>query len=389
MRFFPWRARELWRPVAMAIDARERLRVVGGACVGLGLAAWLSHVVAPWGGAWPWLVAPIGASTVLVFAVPASPLAQPWAVVVGNTVSAAFGVACARFVPWPEGAAALAVAGAIGLMLLTRSLHPPGGAMALLMVLSGTTEARVVLAPVALNSILLVAAGMVYNTATGRRYPHAAGPVAAAAPPTIETFAEADLDAVLARYNQVLDVPRDDLHDLVRAAQEQAYRRRMQTLRCRDLMTPDPQAVEFGTALHDAWALMRRHQIKALPVVDRYRHLVGIVTQADFLRHAGLDDAVGLSGLDGRLKRLLQATPGPRADKPEVVGQIMSRQVRVVSADRPLADLVPLFSAGGHHHIPVIGPGNRLQGMLTPVDLVAALAWPATGVAPPQNGSPT
>lgn len=371
----------LWRPVGMAIDRRERLRVVCGAGLGLGLAAWLSHLLAPWGAPWPWLVAPIGASTVLIFAVPASPLAQPWAVVVGNTVSAAFGVACVRALPHqPELAAALAVAGAIALMLLTRSLHPPGGAAALLMVLVGASDWRVVLAPVALNSVLLVAAGVIYNTATGRRYPHVATP-APAPPSTLETFAEADLDAVLARYNQVLDVPRDDLGELVRAAQEQAHRRRMQTLRCRDLMTPDPHAVEFGTSLQEAWALMRRHRIKALPVVDRYRHLVGIVTQADFLRHAGLDDRPGgLDGIEGRLKRLLQPTPGPRSDKPEVVGQIMTRKVRVVSAERPLADLVPLFSAGGHHHLPIIGPGNRLMGMLTQADLVAALASPGARV---------
>lgn len=368
----------------MAIDARERWRVVCGALLGLGLTAWASHWAVPWGGAWPWLVAPIGASTVLVFGVPASPLAQPWAVVVGNTVSAAVGVACVHLVSTPEVAAALAVAGAIGLMLLTRSLHPPGGAMALLMVLSGALDWRMVLAPVALNSILLVAAGVVYNTATGRRYPHEVERSAPAQmPSTVETFIEADLDAVLARYNQVLDVPRDDLRELVQAAQEQAHRRRMQTLRCRDLMTPDPYTVEFGTSLNEAWGLMRKHRVKALPVVDRYGHLVGIVTQADFLRHAGLDDPQGLSGLDGRLKRLIQATPGPHSDKPEVVGQIMTRQVRVVSADRPLADLVPLFSEGGHHHIPIIGPGNRLLGMLTQADLVAALAGPSHSVSGP------
>lgn len=122
--------------------------------------------------------------------------------------------------------------------------------------------------------------------------------------------------------------------------------------------------------------MMRRHRIKALPVVDRYRHLVGIVAQADFLRHAGLDGPQGVSGLDSRLRRLIQATPGPHSEKPEVVGQIMTRQVRVISAERPVADLVPLFSGGGPHHIPVIGPGNKLHGMLTQADLVAALACP-------------
>ena len=65
--------------------------------------------------------------------------------------------------------------------------------------------------------------------------------------------------------------------------------------------------------------------------------------------------------------------PGTTASKPEVVGQIMSRQVRVASADRPIADLIPLFSHEGHHHLPIIGEHNRLVGIITQTDVVAAL----------------
>ncbi|UUZ55438.1 HPP family protein [Massilia sp. H-1] len=48
-----------------------------------------------------WLIAPMGASAVLLFCLPASPLAQPWAVIGGNLVSALVGVACARLLPDP------------------------------------------------------------------------------------------------------------------------------------------------------------------------------------------------------------------------------------------------------------------------------------------------
>jgi CBS-domain-containing membrane protein len=61
-------------------------------------------------------------------------------------------------------------------------------------------------------------------------------------------------------------------------------------------------------------------------------------------------------------------------DKPAVVGQIMTRQVRVTCADRPLAELVPLFADTGHHHIPVIDGEQRLVGILTQSDLVRALS---------------
>ncbi|MEG8058719.1 HPP family protein [Sphingomonas sp. 22L2VL55-3] len=75
----------------------------------------------------PLLVAPIGASAVLIFAVPASPLAQPWSVVGGNIISALVGVTAARFVPIPYLAAGVAVGGAILVMSLLRCLHPPAG----------------------------------------------------------------------------------------------------------------------------------------------------------------------------------------------------------------------------------------------------------------------
>ena len=61
------------------------------------------------------------------------------------------------------------------------------------------------------------------------------------------------------------------------------------------------------------------------------------------------------------------------SDKPEVVGQIMTRQVRVASADRHVVELMPLFSEGGHHHIPIIGEKNKLVGIITQSDFVKAL----------------
>ena len=136
-------------------------------------------------------------------------------------------------------------------------------------------------------------------------------------------------------------------------------------------MSANPHAVEFGTELNQAWALMRQHHIKALPVVDRARRVVGIVTVADFLRHARMDD---LNGLSTRLQSMLRPSKLSHGDRPEVVGQIMTRQVRVASATRHAVELLPLFSEAGHHHVPVIDHERRLVGILTESDLVRALS---------------
>jgi CBS domain-containing membrane protein len=348
-------------------DARERMRAVAGAAIGLLITALLCRWMAEAVDVSIWLIAPMGASAVLVFAVPASPLAQPWSVIVGNTLSTAVGIACVRWIPDPAWAAAVAVGAAIGLMFATRSLHPPGGAAALLAVLTHTDHFSAALFPTLANSLLLVVAGVAYNTLTGRRYPH----VQVARPPSADArFSQADIDAVLARYNQVLDISRDDLESLIQQTELESYKRRLGTLHCGDIMTRDPVSVEFGTPLQEAWMLMTQRRIKALPVTDRTRRVVGIVTQADFFRLLDLEHHEGIAG---KLRDLIRATRTVVSNKPEVVGQIMTRQVRVASADRPVVDLVPLFSEGGHHHIPIIDGERRLVGMITQSDFVRAL----------------
>ena len=70
---------------------------------------------------------------------------------------------------------------------------------------------------------------------------------------------------------------------------------------------------------------------------------------------------------------MVQRSGSTHSDKPEVVGQIMTRNVQVASLQRHAIDLVPLFSTGGHQHIPVIDTEKRLVGLITQSDLVRAL----------------
>jgi CBS domain-containing membrane protein len=362
-----WRA---FLPARTRINTRERLRAVAGGLVGIFVVALLSHVVGGLVGAgWSWLAAPLGASAVLVFAAPASPMAQPWSVVGGNTVSALAGIAGVHgmhLLGYPELAAGFAVATAIALMLALRCLHPPGGATALMMVLGGVSSPTFAFYPVMLNSVLLVAAGVAYNHATRRPYPHAQ------LPPALQPASpmDSDLDAVLTRYNQVLDVSLDDLKALLAETQSRAYDRKLADVRCADIMSRELVTVESGTPLQEAWALLRERRIKALPVVDRNFRVAGIITLADFLRAADLDLH---KGFDDKLRKLVRSTLTSLSSKPEVVGQIMSRHVRVASEHRLLVELVPLFASTGHHHIPIVGAAERLVGMVTQSDLVATL----------------
>ena len=128
------------------------------------------------------------------------------------------------------------------------------------------------------------------------------------------------------------------------AAQRLAHQRRLSDTRCADVMTREVTTVEYGTPLQEAWTLLRKLGLKVLPVVDRGRHVVGIVTLTDFLEAASLDVH---HGFDQRLRSFITPSQRSHSDRPEVVGQIMTRKVRVTREHRTLSDLVLLFDSTG------------------------------------------
>lgn len=219
---------KLFRPILAGATLAERSIACAGAFVAVALTATAGFAFSLHA---PLLAAPIGASAVLVFAVPASPLAQPWPVIGGNTISAFVGLAAAWMIPDATLAAACAVALAIAVMSLTRSLHPPGGAVALTAALGSPVVAKwgamFPLVPVALNSLSLVALGIAFHALSRRSYPHRAPtPVAAAAPTqTGAAFSPVDLDEALVQMGESLDINRDDLDRLLHYAEANAARR--------------------------------------------------------------------------------------------------------------------------------------------------------------------
>jgi CBS domain-containing membrane protein len=150
------------------VDAHERARDVAGAVLGLLLTGGLSWWA--WGAESVWLGAPMGATAVLLFAVPSSPLAQPWPVVVGNVMAALVGVLVYRALGATPLSAALAGGLALALMFPLRCVHPPGGAVAITAVLGGAAVHGLgfgfVLTPIALNSIVLVSCALMWRRMT-------------------------------------------------------------------------------------------------------------------------------------------------------------------------------------------------------------------------------
>jgi len=367
-------------PGPTTVSRLERLRACCGALLGIFLTGLVSRWAVGADASFPLLVAPMGASAVLLFALPSSPLAQPWSIIGGNLISAAVGVACARLIPDVVIAAALAVAIAIGCMLALRCLHPPSGAVALTAVLGGplihAQGYHFMWAPIGMNSLLLLGVALLFNNLTRHRYPHGVaehGSVHPGKDPQAGDrpgFSSEDLDYVLARYNQVLDVNRDDLESLLLQTEMHACRRRFGEITCADIMSRDVVAVEFGTSLQEAWSLLHQHHVKALPVTDSVRRVIGIITLVDFIEHADLDS---FRGYESKMRSFLKKSGQSHSDRPEVAGQIMSKTVRTAPLDMHITALLGFISTNGHRHIPVVDAERRLVGIVTNSDLVAGL----------------
>lgn len=169
----------------------------------------------------PFLIAPIGASAVLVFAVPASPLAQPWPVFGGNLVSAAVGVAIAQSIANPVLAVGVAVCLAIIAMSVLRCLHPPSGAVAITAILGGDAITQAGFAyPVTLvaaNSAALLAMGWLYHRFSRHSYPHKPEPIVEMSAPT--GLLRDDIDKAIAESGETFDIDLDDLEGLLMRAE--------------------------------------------------------------------------------------------------------------------------------------------------------------------------
>ncbi|GLR67630.1 membrane protein [Acidocella aquatica] len=339
---------------------RDRLQASLGALTGIALTGILSALLLGHANSLvlPLLIAPMGAAAVLVFAVPASPLAQPWPVVGGNIISAIAGIATAKLIPDPALAAGIAVAAAIALMSLTRSLHPPGGAVALLCVLGGPSVSAAgfffAFIPVGLNCLLLVSFGIIYHSlVSNHSYPHKPAPLAANTHRTADLpaplragFRPEDIDAALAESGESFDISRDDLDRLLRRVESHAAAHAHAHLTCADIMSRDVIQAQETTTPDAARALLLNHDVRTLPVTDA----TGLVTGAIGLRELSRNPA-------GTLISLM--TPAITA-----------------SPNQPASDLIAPLTDGSTRAVIITSPTGRAQGIVTQTDLLAALARP-------------
>ena len=368
-------------PETAPLSTGEKFRSVFSTFVGILLLAYISSMFVS-GIGLPILVTSMGASAILLFAIPHSPLSQPWPLIAGNLLPALIAVTCWKWVPDTILASAISLALTLFFMQILRCLHPPGGGLALLPMLGDASVHELgykfVFMPVGLNVLILLVLGFIINNLLpGRRYPASAVPVRQHLhkhddADSLERVGinQTDLHNALKQMNTFLDVSEEDLASVYKMASMQAYRRKMGEITCADIMSRDLVTAEYGTELEEAWALLHYYKIKAIPVVDRAQRVIGIITLVDFLKRANLKT---YESFGDKLVKFIKRTPGFSSNKPEVVGQIMASPVYTAKETMHIVELVPLLSDRGLHHIPIVDSNRRLTGMVTQSDLIAAL----------------
>ncbi|RXZ43840.1 HPP family protein [Crenobacter cavernae] len=366
-RLFAWRR---WWPEPLALSNAQKLKAGVAALIAILLTGAVTQLSV---GHAPLLVASMGAASVILFVLPASPLAQPWSFVGGHLVSAAIGVACARLIPDVTLAAALAVGLSIVAMATLRCLHPPGGAIALNAVIGGPAIEAMgfsfVVAPVLLNALLMLLVALILNNfwlrhPYPRPLPAPAKPQGTAAPRARSTVTEADIAAALRDHRELLDVTMDDLEHVVNLAELNAHRRRLGDIRCLDVMTRGVSWVAPDTPLADAWKLLKSTGQRVLPVLDADRRVIGMVALSDFIQRL---DARDLASLRTRLARRLKRGGG------QTVASLMASPVDAVRDIAHVTELIPVLTGAGRHHVPVVDAAGRLAGIVSQSELIAVL----------------
>ncbi len=157
--------------------ASEILWSAIGAFIGIFAIHQLGHLNHLQGSDGLFLVGSFGASAILVFGIPKSPYSQPRNLLLGHVVSAVVGVSCALLFDHHSGlTAGLAVSLALTLMHLSRSIHPPGGATALIAIIGSEQIHQLsywyVITPILSGALILLVVALLINNLSGqRRYP--------------------------------------------------------------------------------------------------------------------------------------------------------------------------------------------------------------------------
>jgi CBS domain-containing membrane protein len=206
------------------------------------------------------------------------------------------------------------------------------------------------LIPVGINALALVAFGWAFHRLRGKSYPHKAQPAVTHPLETADTPAARrtgvmpeDIDNALEIMGESFDISREDIDRLIQEVEKRALVRSNPDLTCADIMSRDVIAIDGKSDPGAARAYLLKHDLRTLPVIDSERHVLG---------HVGFHSL----------------------QKPASRVQAMVEPALTANPDTPAMELIDKVSDGRRHAVIIVDNDNRLQGIVTQTDLLAALS---------------
>ncbi len=169
-----------------------------------------------------------------------------------------------------------------------------------------------------------------------------------------------------------VDITVDDLMTLAERAEQLAKRRDTGTIGVARVMTQPVHTVHPQMPLTEAAHLLVRERISGLPVVDDDGHLVGIITEADFLRALGVPAHEPHHSLWQTLESLFRhlAHHGEMEAPSDPVTEHMVKNVVCVGPEQDIQDVIEVMKQHSVKRVVVCDDDRRVLGMITRSDLV-------------------
>jgi len=177
-----------------------------------------------------------------------------------------------------------------------------------------------------------------------------------------------DILKAMRNISGYLDITPGDFKEIYRFAYKHAIDRLRQSVRAKDVMTKNVVFVEENTSLEEVAEVLNRQFISGVPVIDDNKSVVGVISEKDFLFHMGAKEKRTFMGVVAQcLKSKGCVAISMREQNAK---DIMTSPAVIVDENVPVSEIANIFIEKNINRTPVVGPGQKLVGIVTRTDIV-------------------
>ena len=185
-----------------------------------------------------------------------------------------------------------------------------------------------------------------------------------------------DILKAMRNISGYLDITTGDFKEIYRFAYKHAIDRLRHSVKAKDVMTKNVVFVEENTSLEEVSEVLNRHVISGVPVIDDDKSVVGVISEKDFLFHMGAKEKRTFMGVVAHcLKSKGCVAISMRKQKTK---DIMTSPAVTVDENVPVSEIANIFIEKNINRTPVVGPGQKLVGIVTRTDIVRSSCFIVT-----------